>query len=259
MRLFFQYMKMLFKSELVYRMSFILLTVGQFFVPFSVFIGFAMLFQKFGNIKGYTFYEMAICYGVIQCAYGISECLVRGFDRFSELIREGGFDRLLLRPRSLVLQVLGSKFEFSRIGKMAQSFVALGIGFSGLTVPWYAWKTALLILMILSGIAIFSGIFILVSTMCFWTVEGTELANVLTDGGRELAQFPLNIYRTGFQRFFTFVIPLGMANYYPLMVLLGKVETTWYYVLSPLYGILFLIPCVVIWYKGVKKYQSCGS
>ncbi len=259
MRLFIQYLKMQLNNELAYRTSFILLTIGQFFVPFSVFIGFAMLFQRFGNIKGYSFSEMALCYGVIQCAFAIAECLVRGFDTFSNLIREGGFDRLLLRPRGLVIQVLGSKFEFSKIGKLLQSLIAIGIGLAGLNVPWPLWKSFLLTAMILSGAAIFSGIFILFSTMCFWTVEGMELANVLTDGGRELAQFPLNIYRDGFRRFFTFVIPFGMANYYPLLVLMDRTEAHWYNILAPLYGIIFLLPCVLIWYQGVKKYQSCGS
>lgn len=259
MRLFMKYLNMQLNNELAYRTSFIFLTIGQFFVPFSTFIGFAMLFQRFGNIKGYSFSEMALCYGVIQCAFGIAECLVRGFDTFSNLIREGGFDRLLLRPRSLVLQVLGSKFEFSKIGKLLQGGVALSIGLSGLSVAWPLWKSVLLVTMILSGAAVFSGIFILVSTMCFWTVEGVELANVLTDGGRELAQFPLNIYRDGFRKFFTFGIPFGMANYYPLLVLLGRTEAQWYYILAPLYGIIFLVPCVLIWYQGVKKYQSCGS
>lgn len=259
MGLYFKYLKMLFKSEMVHRSSFILLSVGQFFVPFSTFIGFYMLFERFGTIKGYTFYEMALCYGIIHCAYATGESLARGFDSFSNLIREAGFDRLLLRPRNLVLQVLGTRFEFSRLGRLIQSFIVLGIAIIGLDLHWYWWKIILLVLMIASGVAIFCGIFILVSTMCFWTVQGTELANIFTDGGRELAQFPLNIYQSAFRLFFTFVIPFGMANYYPLMVLLGRSSPKWYFVMAPIYGILFLVPCVLIWYQGVSRYQSTGS
>lgn len=259
MRLYLKYLKMLLKAEMVYRTSFILLSIGQFFLPFTVFIGFAMLFKKFGSVKGYSFYEMALCYSVAHFAYALSECFVRGFDSFSSLIREGGFDRLMLRPRNLALQVLGSRFEFSRIGRIAQSIIVFVIAFSGLEVNWYWWKSLLLLLMIMGGCAVFSGIFILVSTMCFWTVQGTELANIFTDGGRELSQFPLNIYQSAFRKFFTFVIPFGMATYYPLLVLLDRLTPKWFYVVSPIYGLLFLVPCMVIWYQGVKHYQSCGS
>lgn len=259
MRLYMQYLKMLLKSEMTYKTSFVMLSIGQFFVPFSVFIGFYMLFERFGTVKGYSFFEMALCYGVIHCSFAASESIVRGFDSFSILIREAGFDRLLLRPRNLVLQVLGSRFEFSRVGRLAQSFVVLGIAITGLEFPWVWWKVLLLAMMILSGMAIFSGIFILVSTMCFWTIQGTELANIFTDGGRELSQFPLDIYKSLFRKFFTFVVPFGMANYYPLMVVLGRKSPEWYFILTPLYGVLFLIPCVLIWYQGVKRYQSTGS
>lgn len=259
MKLYLKYLQMLLRAEMAYRTSFTLLSVGQFFVPFSVFIGFYMLFERFGTVKGYSFYEMALCYGIIHCGFATSEAVVRGFDGFSTMVREAGFDRLLLRPRNLALQVLGSRFEFSRIGRLAQSLVVLGIALSGLELDWSWWKVLLLILMLVSGTAIFSGIYILVSTLCFWTVQGTELANIFTDGGRELSQFPLDIYKSGFRKFFTFVIPFGMANYYPLLVILGKTSAKWVYLISPLYGILFLLPCVVIWYKGVKRYQSCGS
>lgn len=259
MGLYLKYLKMLLKAEMAYRTSFILLSIGQFFVPFTVFIGFTMLFEKFGNIKGYSFYEMALCYSVAHFAFAFSECFIRGFDSFSSLIREGGFDRLMTRPRNLALQVLGSRFEFSRVGRIAQSLIVFVIAFSGLDVTWYWWKSLLLLLMIIGGSAVFAGIFILVSTMCFWTIQGTEIANIFTDGGRELSQFPLNIYQSAFQKFFTFVIPFGMATYYPLLVLLDRLPPKWFYVVSPIYGLLFLVPCMVIWYQGVKHYQSCGS
>lgn len=259
MKLYFKYVKMLLKAEMAYKASFIMLSIGQFFVPFTVFIGFYMLFERFGTIKGYSFYEVALCYGIAHLSFASAECVIRGFDNFSAMIREAGFDRLLLRPRNLALQVLGSRFEFSRVGRLGQSLVVLCIAFSGLEVPWPWWKGVLLVMMILGGIAIFAGIFILVSTMCFWTIQGTEIANIFTDGGRELCQFPLNIYQLNFQRFFTFVIPFGMATYYPLLVLLDRKDPNWFYIASPIFGVLFLVPCVLIWYQGVKHYQSCGS
>lgn len=259
MKLYFNYLAMLFRSQLIYRTSFILLSIGQFFIPFTVFISFTMLFQRFGTIGGYSFFEMALCYSLIHGSFSLAEAFFRGFDSFSNLIREAEFDRLLLRPQNLVVQVLGTQFEFTRIGRLAQSVVVLIIALSGLSIHWALWKVLLMILMVLSGMAIFAGVYFLASTLCFWTVQSTELANIFTDGGREMGQFPLSIYHKNFRQFFTFVVPFGMTNYYPLLLVLDRVAFNWFYVLAPLYAFLFMVLSLGLWYKGVEKYQSTGS
>ncbi|MEF3303875.1 ABC transporter permease [Paenibacillus sp. GYB003] len=260
MKLYSKYVLILFKSQMQYRASFWLLTIGQFFIPFAMLAGIYFLFERFGQIKGWTFYEVALCFAVIHMGYSISECFARGFDAFSSLVRNGDFDRLLVRPRSTVIQVLGSKFEFTRFGRLLQSVFVLVLALGGLTVEWTALKTATLLLMIAGGVFIFTGIFILAATLSFWTIQGMEIANIFTDGGREMAKFPLNIYHRWIVRFFTFVIPFGCVNYYPLMYVLGKTSgNDWLYALAPLAGLLFIVPCVFVWHIGVKHYRSTGS
>lgn len=260
MRLYFRYLEILLKSQMQYRTSFWLLTIGQFFIPFSVFAGLYFLFERFGQIKGWSFYEVALCFAVIHMAFAISECFARGFDAFSGLVVEGEFDRLLVRPRSTVVQVLGSKFEFTRFGRLLQSVFVLVWAISGLEVEWGVVKAVTLLLMVCSGIFIFAGIFILAATMCFWTVQGLEVANIFTDGGREMAQYPLDIYQKWVTRFFTFVIPFGCVNYLPLMSILDKTQGSEIgYMLTPLAGILFIAPCLWVWHVGVRHYRSTGS
>ncbi len=260
MKLFGKYLLILFKSQMQYRTSFWLLTFGQFLIPFSIFAGLYFMFERFGQIKGWDFFEVALCFGIIHMAFAISECLARGFDMFSSLVVNGEFDRLLVRPRSTVLQVLGSKFEFTRFGRLLQSMLVLVWAISQISVEWSFLKVLTLIFMIVSGVFIFSGIFILMATMCFWTIQGLEVANIFTDGGREMAQYPLNIYEKWVSRFFTFVIPFGCVNYLPLLYILDRTEgNDIIYLLAPLAGCLFLIPCLVVWRFGVRHYRSTGS
>lgn len=260
MKLYFRYMSILFKSQMEYRISFILLSIGQFFVPFLVFISMFLLFQRFPSIGGWSLYETALCYSIIHLSFSLSECFARGFDAFSSLIVKGDFDRVLVRPRSTILQVLGSKFEFTRIGRLAQSIIVLIFSLSHLTVTWSFYKITTLILMVISGIFIFTGIYILGATLCFWTIEGIEVINIFTDGGREMAQYPLSIYKEWVQKFFTFVIPFGTVNYIPLMFILDKVEgNNILYMLIPTLGMMFIVPCLLIWSFGVKHYKSTGS
>ncbi|TMV50361.1 hypothetical protein FE783_11230 [Paenibacillus mesophilus] len=258
--LYFKYLLILFKSQMQYRTSFWLLSIGQFFIPFSVFAGLYFLFERFGQIQGWSFSEVALSFGVIHMAFAISECFARGFDAFSSLVAGGDFDRLLVRPRSTVVQVMGSKFEFTRFGRLAQSLIVLLWAISSLPIEWTALKIVTLLLMIASGVFIFTGIFMLAATLCFWTIQGLEVANIFTDGGREMAQYPLNIYQEWVTRFFTFVIPFGCVNYLPLLYLLGKTDGSGVlYMLAPVAGILFILPCLLVWHLGVKHYRSTGS
>jgi len=155
-----------------YRLSFWLLSLGQFLVSFTSFAAAFFLFERFGNIKGWSFYEVALCFAVIHIAFSITECFARGFDTFSTLVSKGEFDRILVRPRNTVIQVIGSRFEFSRAGKLLQGLGVLVFSLINLSIEWDIFKVITLILMIVSGIFIFTGIFILAATLCFWTIQG---------------------------------------------------------------------------------------
>ncbi|MVO98104.1 ABC transporter permease [Paenibacillus lutrae] len=253
-------MNILIKSQMQYRTSFWLLTLGQFLIPFSMFAGVYFLFERFGQIKGWSFPEVALCFSVIHMGFAIAECFARGFDSFSTMVVNGDFDRVLVRPRSTVIQVLGSKFEFTRFGRLVQSLLVLLWAVSQLPVEWTLLKMLTLVLMIASGVFIFSGIFILAATLSFWTIQGLEVANIFTDGGREMAQYPLDIYKKWVSRFFTFIIPFGLVNYYPLLYIVDKNNGhDLLHMLAPLAGFLFLIPCLTIWHFGVRHYRSTGS
>jgi ABC-2 type transport system permease protein len=245
-------------SQMSYRKSFILLTIGQFFVPFMTFISIVLLFQRFSNIQGWSLYEVALCYGIVNLAYSTSECFARGFDMFSNMIRTGSFDRIMLRPRGTILQVFGSKFEFTRLGRFIQSLAVLIFALVKLDLDYTPLKILTLILMVSCGVIIFTGIYIIGATLCFFTIDGVEIMNIFTDGGREMAKYPLGIYKKSVQKIFTFIIPFGVVNYYPLMFVLGK-SNNLIYAFMPLYGIIFFIPCIWLWSFGVKHYKSTGS
>ena len=59
--LYFKYVRMVIKSFMQYRASLWLTTIGQFFVSFFAFVGMYLLFERFDNIAGWTFGEVALC------------------------------------------------------------------------------------------------------------------------------------------------------------------------------------------------------
>ena len=258
MSLYFKYFKIHFKKEVQYKSSFIMSFISQFFVFFGYYFTIICLFDKFSNIKGFSMYEVLLTFGIIQFGFSFCETFFRGVDQFDDLIVNGTFDRLLLRPQNILLQVFANEVSFVKASRLIQSIIVLVIAIINIDVIWTIEKIITLISMLISGIAVFLSIFILAASYCFLTVKGLEVRNVFTDGGKHMAQYPIGIFKKGFVFFFTFIIPFGFVNYYPLLYLLDKTNNK-LLIISPLITILYLIPSVIIFYKGIKRYSSVGS
>lgn len=246
-----------------YRASFVMLSLGHLVICAIEFLSIVMLFGRFGSIRGWSLAEIGLFYGISATSFALAEITMRGFDAFPSMVKTGSFDRLLLRPRSTVLQLVGQELRLIRIGRFSQGLIVLLWATSTLAVVWTPAKVALLVAAELGGMCLFAGLFVIQATISFWTIESLEIMNTVTDGGKEAAQFPLTIYRPWFQRFFTMVVPIACLNYLPGMVILGRTDTSgmppllhW---LSPLAGPIFFIAALQFWKLGVRHYCSTGS
>ena len=252
------------RATLQYRLSFVLMAFGYFITSGVEALGVWALFDRFGMLGQWSLAEVALLYGMVNVAFPISEALARGFDVFGqEFVKTGNFDRVLLRPRSTVLQLAGHEFQIHRIGRLLQGLIVLGVAMWLLPIDWTLWRSALLVFAILSGVVFFYALFIFQAAMSFWTVESLEIMNTLTYGGVETAQYPLAIYQPGFRRFFTFVVPLGCISYFPAVAILGIEDPLgserWMQVAAPLAGYLFFAASLVAWRFGIRHYTSTGS
>lgn len=258
MRLYLKFFSMHLKSCMAYKKSFFFSLIGQFLIAFTNFLSIWFLFDRFNVVKGYTVSECLLCTSVISISFALAEMFFRGFDHMPNVISNMDFDRMLLRPRGLVFQMMCSTIEFSRLGRILQGAMMLAYGIAVSGVVWTADRIAVLIFMILGGTALFSSIYILYASICFFTLEGLEWMNVFTDGARDYGSYPLDVYGKTVLRFCTFVIPYALIQYYPLTYLLGKTQNV-FYGLLPLAAAWFAIPCLALWKYGVSKYKSTGS
>ena len=258
MKHYFRALSLHLKSELEYRTSFIFSFISQIIVFFSYYFVILSLFTKFSNIKGFTLYEVLLCFSIVQFGFSFNEVFARGLDKFDDLIIQGTFDRILLRPKNIIIQVLYNESDFVKISRIIHASIILVIALINLNIEWNIIKVICLFLMIISGILIFFSIFLLAASYCFITVQGLEVRNLFTDGGKHMAQYPIGIFSKGFIFFFTFIIPYAFVNYYPLLYIIGKSNNI-YYAFSPLVLFIYLIPCIIVFYLGVKRYGSVGS
>ncbi|MCL1787812.1 MAG: ABC-2 family transporter protein [Defluviitaleaceae bacterium] len=258
MGLYMKYFVMHLQSQMQYKTSFFFTAFGQFLVTFSSFLGLTFLFDRFDTVGGFTYGEVLICFATISMAFAIAETFGRGFDRFPVLLGNGGFDRALVRPRNVVFQVLASQMHFYRLGRLLQAAIILVYALPRSGVLWTWDKIAVLCLMIVCGAFLFFGLFVLYAAISFFTVEGLEFMNVLTDGGREHGRLPFSVYGDGVLKFLTYVVPLALVQYYPLLYLTGRTDNV-LYALTPVLALLFLLPCYGCFRFGMRHFKSTGS
>ena len=82
--------------------------------------------------------------------------------------------------------------------------------------------------------------------------------NIFTDGSREFGKYPLSVYGETVLKFFTYVIPTALVQYYPLLYLVGRSDDR-RLMLLPLIGFVFFLPCYGFFRYGLRSYRSAGS
>lgn len=257
-KLYLHYISINIRSMMQYKTSFFLTVIGQFLVSFNVFLGIFFMFRRFSGVEGFTYSEVLLCFSILLLEFSLAEMFARGFDCFAGIVRFGEFDRIMVRPQNEIIQVLGSKFELTRIGRMFQAVVMFIYGIANSDIAWNFSKILTVLFMLIGGTAVFSGLFLIYAALCFFTLDGLEFMNVFTDGAREFGKYPIGIYGEKILLFATFVIPYTLIQYYPLLYLLGK-RTSPLYIFLPLLACLFLVPAMLLWKFGVRHYASSGS
>ena len=124
-KLYFSHLKQNLKCQLEYKWSFIMSLISQIFVFFTYYFLIISLFTKFNNIKGFSLYEVLLCFSIINIGFSFNEIFFKGIDKFEDFIIDGSLDRLLLRPYGILFQVMCSKMDFSKLARTFQGIIIL--------------------------------------------------------------------------------------------------------------------------------------
>jgi ABC-2 type transport system permease protein len=251
------------KSQMQYKISFIIRFVSHFVITGSEFLAVVFIFGKFSHIKGWTLWEVGLLYGMTSVSFASAEILGRGFHTFDRMIRLGNFDRILLRPAGIFIQILSAEVELRKLGRFLQGFVILIIAWYKLELAFNPTKIIFLITAIISGMVFYIALFIIGAAICFWSIQSTELPNMLTYGGVEATSYPISVYRKWFRNTLIFIVPLAFVNYFPALHLLGKPDPLGLPYLMrflfPLVSAIAMIPAIKFWDYGIRHYKSTGS
>jgi len=258
MKLYLKYFAINLKSQMQYKATFLLNVIGRIVIAFATVAGVWFMFLRFNEVEGFTLSQVLLCTAVTTMSFSMAEVFARGFDIFPRLLGNGQFDRFLVRPRNIIFQVLASQMEFVRLGILVQAVAVFCYAIPNSGVIWRWDKILTLVLMIACGALVFFALYLVYAAFSFFTTEGLEFMNILTHGGREFGRYPYAVYGKGVLRFLTYVVPLALFQYYPLLYLLD-IKQSKLYMFTPLLALLFIAPSYGFFRLGLRRFKSTGS
>ncbi len=255
-----------FRSQMQYRLSFVVDLFAQFLGNVLEFAAVAIFFTQVKSIGGWSLAEVGVLFGMSSISFALADMCAAGFDYgyFGPImVRLGEFDRVLVRPVSAFVQVAAAQFSLKRFGRIAQGVAILVAAMTALRVTWTPLHYMYLLITIVAGVFFFMGLFIFGSGVSFWTVDGLEAMNIVTYGGQTMVSYPMHIYQAWLRSIFMFVVPMAFVNYYPVLWLLDKPDPlggpAWLAFIAPFVCVMVFAAGVRLWWLGVSKYTSTGS
>lgn len=262
MRYVLHSMRMLWKSATQYRSSLVMQVIAQLIMTAGDLLAVLVLMDRFLHIGRWQPAEVLFFFGVMQMAFAVTECFNRGLGTFSGMVSSGGFDTVLLRPKSPLLQVICSRLDPRRFGSMLVGGTAMALAGSALHLRWTTGKALLMVETLLGSVTLLMGLFLIEATFCFFSVRSVEMVNALTYGGRTTCQYPIDIYPEPLRLLFTFVAPIALCMHLPVSVVLERPifdVPVWCAYAAPWAGVVFFLIMTRLWALGVRRYCSTGS
>ena len=261
-KLYFRSMGMHIRSAAQYRASMLMQMLAMVVMAGTELAAVVLMFDRFPSLGQWSAREIYFFFGLMYFTFEGVECVFRGFSAFGGQVRSGNFDRILLRPRNLELLVICSQMDVRRLGAVIVGLAALIVGAILAQIEWTLLKALVLLLSLVGGGCLILGLFMLESTLTFWSISSIEMINVLTYGGKNCCQYPMDIFPEGFRWVFICLAPYGLTMHLPAAYILGKPMLefpVWAAFAGPLAGVAFLGLMLLIWRKGVSHYTSTGS
>ncbi len=256
--LYWYFLLQRFKILMEYRANFLIGASSTIILQIAGLLTIWVVMGQIPNLNGWTLDEVLLVYGLITLAKSVNHMFADNLWTIGwNYVRSGQFDRFLVRPIDPLFHLLADRFCHDGIGNFIVGAALVAKSTASLGIAWTPFNALYLIIVVLSGSAIFIALNLITATSAFWIVESIPVTQVIFNT-HEFAQYPLSIYHRGIQILLTWVIPYGFASFYPASYLLGHDvgALAW---LSPVVAMVLLVIAFRVWLFGLRHYSGTGS
>jgi ABC-2 type transport system permease protein len=261
-RVYREYWRINILTTLEYRENFVIWLLFTIVYHGSALAALWIVLTRFPEMNGWNFKQMAFLYALWMLAHALHNTLFSAVGDVPDHIREGEFDRVLVRPLDALFQAIATPGQIfpDELILAVLTFVAACI-YSGVHIdPIFVVFVPLIAI---GGALIDLALNLAISTAAFWVVRVDALRWIVVQLEQEFTRYPLSIYSRGVRVVLTFVCPFAFMNYFPATYFLGKSETALSLppavgLLTPVVGVVCVALAYAFWRFGLDRYQGVG-
>ncbi len=214
----------------------------------SFIIQWIILFNLKDEIGGYTIREVVLLWGIASGTFGFAHIMFDKAFEISDLIVNGKLDTFLVQPKNVFLSVITSNSRVSAIGDLAYGYICLIL--YGITIKNFVLFTLFLI----TGGIISTSFVSILGSLSFWLTRGDIIADSLNNTMINFATYPGSIFKGVVKIILYTLIPVGIANYIPVDIIINFNLKNLIIVL--LFTVFIATLALFIFNKGLKRYSS---
>jgi len=248
------------RGQMQYRASFLMEVAAGLGYQGIGFLFIWAVLDRFEALGGWTLEEIALLYGMRLTAHGIYILFFSQLIRIDDFVREGGYDRYLVRPLPPLLQLMFSSMRITAIGDFIGGVLILGAALSRVDVEWTPARIALLALALLGGALIDGAFQVAPAALTFRYLDTWPARLIFDDIFSRFGNYPVSILDRPARTFLTFIVPMAFMAYLPASTLLGRGTylPLWAGWLAPVVGTALFALALWAFSRASRGYQSAG-
>lgn len=237
------------KSTKEYKVSFVVKTIFMMLNNFAWLFSWYIILNNTGEDSFFSYSKLMYLYSISAVGYGFTHFFFGGVENINRFLIDGDLDTYILKPKSVLVNVLTSKCTFSACGDII----------FGLALGYLASKNIVTFLKILIlsifGMIILLSVEIIFRSICVWIGDTeTLVSRVITSIFISISTYPIEVFSFGIKLVATTIIPAYYAVHLPLDILTDFSFTK--LVILILATIFFLTIAIKIFNCALKKYES---
>lgn len=258
------YTKTIMKSWFQYKVNAVLQSLAVFLREATGIIVIYFTLLKFDTLNGWNIYEMLFLFSFLFVTYGILILFFTGLRDFGDTVRNGNFDRFILRPRGLLFQIIFANADwFAALGHGGLGIVLFVMSAGKVGVEWNAISIIYAVATIFGGVLIQGAIFLFLAALNIYLLETGSLKEIFYWNMRKFAGYPISIFHKWIQLLMIYIVPFAFVNYFPAQFLLRKADMAQYpqifMYLTPVVGVGMYLLAYGFWRASLKYYKSSGN
>jgi ABC-2 type transport system permease protein len=256
--LYFRCLGQQMNAILAYEADFVVMLFSAVIVQIAGFLFIWTIFQRIPTINGWTMWQVVMMYALVFVTEGVGSLFFEGTWRLSELVYNGKFDQILMRPVSPIVQVLAGAVGFNGLGNIVTGTVLIVIGIVSTPVQWTPGRLLMLVILIASAATIRVAINLGSAASAFWIKAPWSMVPMFVHQLGEFAKYPITIYSVAVQALIVIAVPFAFVSFFPTAFIFGVDAWSIQGLLTPLVAVYSVLMAVWLFNVGLRRYESTG-